>query len=368
MNFDYIIVGAGIAGLYTAYRLPKHMKILILEQSDRIGGRLLQDTMGDTNIPLGGGIIRYPKDKNLIQLIDSLGLELNIYPWKQSPNFQPTMDFDKVIEIMYKSYQPYKLLPFYNFLEIFFKRNYKKIQEFLFLWGFTDMLFSPTETVFKYYGIDDIIFNNPNRFSATIKNGHWDALLNKLFEKIKDRITIKFGETVMDADINTVFTKNHKTLESRIFRANKMVIQTGGPRPVSYGWPFMRVYIRLKKPIELKARSLVTNTRLQRVIQMSPTVIMISYSDGDNALYWKDIETNVEKKKEMLYLFSGGEMSLDDIAEWKYKFWDQGIFYFKNVDENIPFNYVGEWVSKYNQGWVEGAIESVNEFFSKNLQ
>lgn len=369
MEFDYIIVGAGIAGIYTAFRLPTSSNILIVEQSDRIGGRLFQDSIGDSAVPLGGGIIRYPKDKNLLELIDSLGLEINIFPSKQLPSFQPTMDFDKIIKQMYRMYQPYANIPFYKFLEIYFQKNISKIQEFLYLWGFTDMLYSPTDTVFKYYGVDDVLMQNPNRFAATIKNGHWDALFNKLMENIQKRnnVTIKFGETVLDADSNTIYTKNNKTLESRTFKAKRLVIQTSGPRPVSYPWPFMRVFIRLKRPIELKARSLVTNTKLQRVIQMSPTVIMVSYSDGENALYWKDIETNREKKKEMLYLFSGGEMSEDDIIEWKSKFWNAGVFYFRNKDENVPFNYVGEWVSKYNQGWVEGAIETVNEFFFKNF-
>jgi protoporphyrinogen oxidase len=40
-NYDVIIIGAGIAGLTTAYTLKKKvnsMKILILEARDRVGG------------------------------------------------------------------------------------------------------------------------------------------------------------------------------------------------------------------------------------------------------------------------------------------------------------------------------------------
>lgn len=43
MIYDFIIVGAGISGLYTNYLLKKHnpkSNILILESSDRIGGRI----------------------------------------------------------------------------------------------------------------------------------------------------------------------------------------------------------------------------------------------------------------------------------------------------------------------------------------
>ena len=43
MIYDYIIIGAGVSGLYTNYCLKKknpNLKILILESSDRIGGRI----------------------------------------------------------------------------------------------------------------------------------------------------------------------------------------------------------------------------------------------------------------------------------------------------------------------------------------
>ena len=42
-EYDYLIAGAGIAGLYTAYHLNKHFpsaRICILEASAYIGGRL----------------------------------------------------------------------------------------------------------------------------------------------------------------------------------------------------------------------------------------------------------------------------------------------------------------------------------------
>ena len=46
MEYDYIIIGAGISGLYTAYLIKKHKansKILILEANNYIGGRMGTD-------------------------------------------------------------------------------------------------------------------------------------------------------------------------------------------------------------------------------------------------------------------------------------------------------------------------------------
>ena len=52
MIYDFIIIGAGISGLYTYYLIKQtnpNIKILILESSNRIGGRILKDD----NIDLG---------------------------------------------------------------------------------------------------------------------------------------------------------------------------------------------------------------------------------------------------------------------------------------------------------------------------
>lgn len=43
-TYDVIVIGAGIAGLTTAYTLKKKadsLKILILEARDRVGGKIL---------------------------------------------------------------------------------------------------------------------------------------------------------------------------------------------------------------------------------------------------------------------------------------------------------------------------------------
>jgi protoporphyrinogen oxidase len=42
-NYDIIIVGGGIAGIYTMYNLKKRnpkLKVLLLEKEDRFGGRV----------------------------------------------------------------------------------------------------------------------------------------------------------------------------------------------------------------------------------------------------------------------------------------------------------------------------------------
>ena len=53
-DHDVVIVGAGAAGLYAAYTLDNlGYRVLILEATNRHGGRVYSDTLGDVGIEHG---------------------------------------------------------------------------------------------------------------------------------------------------------------------------------------------------------------------------------------------------------------------------------------------------------------------------
>ena len=68
---DLIIIGAGISGLYAATLLQDKYNIIILEARERLGGRILTQKGHD----LGPSWI-WPHQKNILSLIDDLGLEI----------------------------------------------------------------------------------------------------------------------------------------------------------------------------------------------------------------------------------------------------------------------------------------------------
>jgi len=388
--YSSIVIGAGIAGLYTCYRIilksDKDEKILLLESTDRVGGRLMQDTMGDVNIPLGGGIIRYPKDKHLINLIENeLHLKLKIIPWKQYPSFTPTLDFDDIlVREMPRFLEENKELsnwPFFMFVREFFGNKESKIREFYDLWGFTDMLFISTEHVFSSYGVEDVLYKN-NKFYAVIENGHWDALTSALMARLESsrRVDFNLQEKVVDIRLQekkVVTVRKGCGGVREYFFENKCFQTIGGilktDSLVSTPWPFLRIYIRTNRDLdhEKYKKSLTTRTNLQRVIFFTPRVVMASYADGQNALYWRDVNTNPEKRNELLSYF---DLEEKDVVEIKVKFWPVGVHFFtrkqlkranyRQHDEKNIIR-VGEWVSLNNQGWVEGEIETVDENFKE---
>jgi oxygen-dependent protoporphyrinogen oxidase len=72
---DVIVVGAGISGLAAAYRLRAHgLKPLVIEQSDRVGGRMRTDRIGGYNIDAGVTILgrRY---RRMRAIVHELGLD-----------------------------------------------------------------------------------------------------------------------------------------------------------------------------------------------------------------------------------------------------------------------------------------------------
>ena len=70
-----MIIGAGFAGLYWAYKLGSNNWIG-LEKSDRIGGRVYNIDWNNSQISLGGGVLR-PEHNILINLGKKFGLEFS---------------------------------------------------------------------------------------------------------------------------------------------------------------------------------------------------------------------------------------------------------------------------------------------------
>jgi len=71
-----VVIGAGLSGLAAADSLKTHdpsLQVIVLEASDRVGGRTVSGTIGDKSFDLGGQWI-LPEHKPLLQIVDKLGL------------------------------------------------------------------------------------------------------------------------------------------------------------------------------------------------------------------------------------------------------------------------------------------------------
>jgi len=75
------VIGAGLAGLTTAYRLAQQgLDVHVYEAKDRVGGRILSAYLNDNVVELGGqNILDGGEAHHTVQLIQEMGLELEDY-------------------------------------------------------------------------------------------------------------------------------------------------------------------------------------------------------------------------------------------------------------------------------------------------
>ena len=205
MIYHYIIIGAGISGLYTGYKLQKKYpdkNILIIEKEDRLGGRAGNYEFAGASVVIGAGIGRKEKDQTLEALIHEL--ELPTSDFQVQLNYSSTfknIDTTKLITItkqLQKKYLQYiekKIEQKKSFTfptckefatEILGKKEY---QEFIQLAGYTDYENEHAYETLFHYGMEDsasgwIGFSVP-----------WEKIITTLAEKIGMQ-SIKLNQAV----------------------------------------------------------------------------------------------------------------------------------------------------------------------------
>ena len=88
-EYDVVFVGAGIANMYCARQYLKKKpdaKIVILEKSQRAGGRIAWSRFCGIEVVKGAGVGRYQKDTLLMSLLKELDVKYKIYHGKQEDN------------------------------------------------------------------------------------------------------------------------------------------------------------------------------------------------------------------------------------------------------------------------------------------
>ena len=231
----------------------------------------------------------------------------------------------------------------------------------------------------------------------------WHDLGEKLATSI-GKNNIRFNKKVnnihssrKDENVYEVYTQTNE-----IFQAKKVVIATTAnqvrallPQYPMYenvdGQPFLRVYGKFDKHSvgimkEVVPKFTYVDPPLEKIIPIDTEkgVYMIVYNDNANALAFKPYIENTakncrffEKCIETTLRIPEGSLHLTDIRSY---FWNYGTHYYKPLDKSEfktreqyirkaqrpqqNLFVVGEMLSR-NQGWVEGALESVDEVISE---
>jgi len=399
--FDIIIIGSGMAGLYSAYNITKmspDTSFLILEKHKKewIGGRASNEMFYGTQVVTGAGIGRKDKDKLLIELMNDIGVKYK--PYETAINYSQTftpVNIVKIIKQLKGEYNKHPELHHKTFKEFFIKIFGEKLYKtFIISAGYTDYENADLYETLYNYGMDD------NKSGWTGLNIPWKNMVDKLYHII-GKNHFRFSNDVVE--IKKIKEKpclfQIKTANGSLYHSNKVIVSTtitgiqklvpGADKKNSlyqqiHGQPFLRLYAKFNKESAEIMKKYVTSYTivpgpLQKIIPMDVNkgVYMIAYSDNYYASLQKKYLENTPDNRD-LYCdlleeslgIPKGQLKITAIKDY---YWPIGTHYYEPLKGNFKtrndFIYkaqhpekgmlvVGEVVSR-DQGWTEGALESV---------
>jgi hypothetical protein len=423
---DIIIIGGGIAGLYAAYQInriaPPNTTFLILEKNPKkwLGGRAGNETFYGADVVVGAGVGRKSKDHALIKLLKDTTVSNSEFTSERiyvpQALFQPD-DIMKTIRTLKTEYN--KRPEHYRHSKKTFKQFFietlgdEKYRHFVDTTGYTDFEDADIYETLYHYGMDD------NVGGWTAIHVPWKDLVESLYQKIGGGAHFRFSSEVqrirkIEDNPGCIFevetAPSNTSSGNKVYYANKVVVATtvdavrkivpgASSRTSIYqqirGQPFLLVYAKFdRESTEIMKKYVSTFTvlekgHLQKMIPMDPSkgVYMIAYSDNQHAaaLKAKGALENTRKNCELYSKWAMDALGIPastplHIIAIKDYYWSIGTHYyaplgaeFKTRTEFIrraqtPMKgmvVVGEMVSR-DQGWVEGALESVDAVITRD--
>ena len=401
-EYDIIIIGSGMSGLYSAYNIKKispNTSFLILEKYKKqwIGGRTSNEQFYGTEIVTGAGIGRKSKDKLLHKLLLDLGFDLPEYT--VNPHYSKMMDKVDVKKIMSYLRKEYNDKKDKGVTFKIFARNIlgdKLYKKFIMSSGYTDYENEDSFETLYYYGMED------NACCWRAFHVPWRKMVLKLYHYIGERHVRFSSEVVRIKRLQERPCKFSINLENGIqYFCNRVIIGSTIdtiknllPSHLIYnsikGQPFLRLYAKFtKKSAEIMKEYVKGFTfvpgPLQRIIPMDPDngVYMIAYNDNNNTLALKKYLKNTKENRELYETLLERSLGIPEnslhIIAIKDFYWPIGTHYYTPLDDAYSSRkdfidkvqhpekgvlVVGEAVSR-NQGWTEGALESVKLVVTK---
>lgn len=371
--YDYIIVGAGMAGLYITYKLNKmNYNVICLEKNDHIGGRTREEYFNNIVIKTGAGVTD-KSNVHLLRLLNKFEIEKKSFKNNINHDFlYDRFDMDLAIDLLLDKY--YNLgyqpnLSVKDFLINHFGCEFAKL--FFKFSEFSDYYDQNISDFIHYYPIDDVRPGPIEYYSFK-----YTELSNKLSENINIMTSVL---------VEKIERKENHILVNDVYKT-KNIIYTGtidfAKKLFSYpflknihGVPFVKIFLSYEKKIEMM-HTMLTCDELKKIIKLNDNTLMV-YGDNIYANIWKKRYENGTFETKLKRILRKYE--LDDYKELKYVYWNVGIHCYtnytqdrydwiiKNMNPENNIFFCGEMMS-LRQGWVEGAIMSVDTLIDKYIE
>jgi len=404
----YIIIGAGITGLYLAYKLIEIKKIspndiIIFEKSNRIGGRIFTYNNTDYNLKYSAGAGRLgKKHKIVMKLIKDFKLEDYIIDINKDKLYFTNDKLMNEAELLLYYNSKFKTLNklwtyaikkkinadtkainLHNYFSLFLSTNDVELLK-VSLGYVTEMYQENAHNVLLTLRADFDIENNE---FFVLKGG-----MHLLYEVLHKYIIDKNVKILLNSELRNIddIAKN-VFINDNIYKYQKLYITITRKDYIKIPYfdnyntllnnvgdcNLLRIYAQYKDVWFKDLPKIVTQNKLQFIIPINYDngLIQISYSDSYNADFWNNLKNKKEIKRHLLRILN--EMFPDKNIkdpEWvTIHNWDSGSHFWKiGVDSEKIQKEIKKTFSKKNiyilgetycnrQAWIDGALETVHQ-------
>ena len=422
---------AGLASAYEYMKKAKkrgeEKRVAVIEASNRWGGRIGVEMFAGVPVVTGAGVGRAKKDKRLFRLMRELGLNVSANEseivYHMGNLKEVRSQIKTAIRLLKKEAR--QMSPAERAKETFsvFGRRVLGVDGFRAFcqqMGYTDFLRADAVDTVEDYGLDD------NFGSKKIVYVDWRGLIEGLVGRLRQGGV----EMVLSAPVsslrNVVFDEREKMAEGPMYRIRSAVakkswlakqvvmatpayvtaqlVRSVAPtlarqiRQNVHSQPFIRVYVQFSEKTSamlakyIKGYTVLTGEtwcELQKIIPMNPAkgVYMIAYADSGSAEKLRDVRRQDIRRlvRDSVLALEGAEKDKVpvEIIDMRSFYFAEGTHSFSPLPETYPsrdafldeiyqpaelpgVHLVNEAFSR-NQGWVEGALESVENGFLKHI-
>jgi hypothetical protein len=401
---DIIIIGGGIAGLTVANTLAQRGRnILLLEYYPNFGGRVVtfrDPEIGQYEIGAGRIFHKHTRVKALVKKYD-----LHTYPisadsyFNSKPNtflelFSPirrvceSLDAGTLARHTIKELLPREYTPL---LEMFpYRAEVDLMRADLALASFAPKYPMGADTDAAFFGVVEgldsftaRIADEAQHAGAVLKPRHRVSDIRRINTELFE-ITGQYGKKAEEKPF-VYFAKQVIIATCRCNLGKFSILQDAPLLKQLATSPLLRIYA--KYPPDATTGKIwfedipktVTAGKLRYVIPINSKtgLIMISYTDGDDTKFWKELEGNAlqhQIQAEVKALFP--TKSIPNPIYLQKHYWGGGCTYWLPGDYNVDeaskqamnpspnLFVVGESISK-QQAWIEGALESAETLLDR---
>lgn len=402
MEYDYIIIGGGIAGLYTLFSLyNKGYNVVLFEKTNRLGGRILtyKTEVNGEPISYESGAGRISEfHLQILDLIRELGLEEKL--WELSPEksyyingefYDNQKSLESSIKTTLKSLWEKVINYGKSHKEIAMNTNLIGLMSKVLTKSQQEILinsFGYLSELIDYNGYDAVLSMERDFLAEkyyVLQNGLEQIILElqSLVPKELIHLNSPITNITKTSDGYTVNSKNSEWKSKGIIMAvnhcDFIGLSQKNLAKTVKSQHLLRIYAiypknTLTNEVWFKGMNkVVTDLPIKYIIPIDENkgLIMISYSDCKYANYWTKKKTisaiKLEIKKQLKEIFP--EKTIPNPIYFKLHDWKEGVNYFKpginsheiqsNIIAKFKENYfiIGELFSNH-QGWIEGALET----------